>query len=140
MNFFFLEIGLVLHQIDGLFNMFVSFRSVAVFEATQGNAIVRVIILSIHGQSELVPGHSLCKFKLVFIAIRKVYHCIVVFLILKIINRGFILLVLLLVYRSRWHCPIHHVGSGRNPSDTKNLNRQNLTSNYSLIKKSLPYF
>jgi hypothetical protein len=140
MNFFFLEIGLVLNQIDSLFNMFVSFRGVAVFEATQGNAIVRVVILSIHGQSELVPGHCLCKFKLVFIAICKVYHCIVVFLILKRIIYWLILRVLLLVYRSRWHCLIHHVGSGRNPLGTKNLNRRNSTSNYSLIKNELPYF
>jgi hypothetical protein len=140
MNFFFLEIGLVLYQINGFFNMFVSFRSIAVFEATQGNAIVRVVILSIHGQSELVPGHGLCKFKLVFIAICKIYHCIVVFLILKRIIYWFILLVLLLVYRSRWHCLIPHAGSGHNPLDTKNLNRQNSTSSYSLIKKNLPYF
>jgi hypothetical protein len=140
MNFFFLEIGLVLHQINGLFNMFVSFRSIAVFEATEGNAIVRVVILRIHGQSKLVPGHSLCKFKLVFIAICKIYHRIVVFLILKRIIYWLILRVLLLVYRSRWHCPIHHAGSGRNPLDTKNLNRQNSTSYYSLIKNKLPYF
>jgi len=135
MNFFFLEIRLVLHQIDGLFNMFVSFRCVAVFEATQGNAIVRVVILSIHGQCELVPGHSLCKFKLIFITICKVYHRIVVFLILKRIIYWLILRVLLLVYRSQWHCLILHAGSGHNPSDTKNLNLRNSTSKYPINKE-----
>ncbi len=82
MNFFFLEIGLILDQVNGLFNVFVSFRSVAVFEATEGDAIVGVVTLCVHSQSKLVPGHRLCKFKLVFITICKVYHRIEVFLIL----------------------------------------------------------
>ncbi len=88
MNFFFLEIRLILDQVNGLFNVFVGFRSVSVFEAAQGDAIVRVVTLSVNSQGELVPGHSLCKFKLVFIAIRKVYHRIEVFLILCIWIKG----------------------------------------------------
>lgn len=91
MNFFFLEIRLILDQVNGLFNVFVGFRSVPVFEAAQGDAIVRVVTLSVNGQGELVPGHCLCKFKLVFIAIRKVYHRIEVFLILCIWINGLLI-------------------------------------------------
>ena len=83
MYFFFFEIWLILYQINGFFNVFVCFRRVAIFEATQGNTIVRVVAFCVHGQGKLVPGHSLCKLVLVFIAIRKIYHCIEVFLILN---------------------------------------------------------
>jgi hypothetical protein len=61
MNFFFLEIGLILDQVNGLFNVFVSFRSVAVFEATEGDAIVRVVTLCVHGQGKLVTAHFYFK-------------------------------------------------------------------------------